>query len=101
MFHPDLAELGRKLQDRFDRVAEAEQEAAAVLARRGGTLRDRLLDAEDAQMTITVTTRTGHGYRGRLEVVAFDHLEIHLEIQTGCASVMLVPLDQVVAVSLA
>lgn len=76
--HPDLMDLGSSLQRRLDRVLEAEQEAAAVLARRSATLRDRLLEAEDAGEVIQVRTASGLSACGRLMTVATDHIELHL-----------------------
>lgn len=64
------------MQRRLDRILEAEQEAAAVLARRALTIRDRLLDAEDAEATVVVTTRSGVRATGRVATVATDHLEL-------------------------
>ena len=66
------------MQRRLDRVLEAEQEAAAVLARRSATLRDRLLEAEDAGEMIHVRTAGGLSACGRLRTVATDHIELHL-----------------------
>lgn len=80
--HPDLAEIGHVLQGRLDHVLEAEQEAAAVLARRMSTIRDRLLDAEDAQASLRVITTGGHVAEGRLRAVGCDHLELTMNGDT-------------------
>ncbi len=74
--HPDLMALGSSLQRRLDRVLEAEQEAAAILARRSATLRERLLEAEDGGEVIHVRTANGLSACGRLMTVATDHIEI-------------------------
>ena len=75
--HPDLQAMETRLQDRLDRILAAEQEAARVVARRGATLRDRLLDAEDAGQTATVRLRSGDLISGIVAVVAVDHIELH------------------------
>ncbi len=85
--HPDLVLVGRSLQRRLDLVLEAEQEAARVVARRSATLRDRLVDAEDAEASVTVTLRTGEVTAGRVASVAVDHIE--LEGPGGSVLVML------------
>jgi Protein of unknown function (DUF2642) len=94
--HPDLIELDRRLGDRLDRILRAEQQAAGLLARRSATLRDRLVDAEDAGARVSVTCLGGRMVEGRLSVVASDHLEV----DSGTAHV-LVALDQIVVVEIA
>jgi Flp pilus assembly CpaE family ATPase len=94
--HPDLIDVGRRLQRRLDMVLEAEQQAAAVLARRMSTIRDRLLDAEDAGSHVTIVGATGGRYSGTLAAVGADHVELRSGLD-----VMLVMLDAIVAVSIA
>lgn len=77
--HPDLTDIGRVLQRRFDRILESEQAAAELLARRTATLRDRLIDAEDQGGHVTIATVTGDTIAGVVDVVASDHVEIRLD----------------------
>lgn len=93
--HPDLAEVGRRLQRRLDQVLEAEQEAAALAVRRGATLRDRLADAEDEGLEVTVACLDGSVHRGTVAVVALDHVEL-----AHGPDATLVPLEMVVSVGL-
>jgi hypothetical protein len=93
--HPDLIDIGRRLQSRFDRVLETEHEAAAVLARRTATIRDRLLDAEDAESMVTVHCIGGHRVAGRVVAVAQDHIELAGDRHT------IVAMEQLIAVDLA
>lgn len=93
--HPDLVELDRRLGDRLDRILHAEQQAAGLLARRSATLRDRLVDAEDAGARVAVTCLGGRLIEGSLRVVASDHLEV----DTGAAAA-LVALDQIAVVEI-
>lgn len=93
--HPDLAALGQTLQARFDRVVEAERRAAALAARRGASLRDRLLEAEDRGYGAEVITFDGGRHRGRLEAVGADHLEL-----AGAHGRVVVALSAVAAVVL-
>jgi hypothetical protein len=95
MDHPDLTDIGRNLQRRFDRILETEQEAAEVLARRTATLRDRLVEAEDQRGYVTVTTLTGQVASGVVAAVASDHVELRLDRVST-----LVTLDQVSTVAL-
>lgn len=77
--HPDLTDIGRVLQRRFDRILESEQAAAEVLARRTASLRDRLIDAEDQGRHVTVGTVSGETISGVVDVVASDHVELRLD----------------------
>jgi hypothetical protein len=77
--HPDLTDIGRVLQRRFDRILESEQAAAEVLARRTATLRDRLIDAEDEGRHVTIGTVAGDTISGVVDVVASDHVELRLD----------------------
>jgi len=74
--HPDLAELGRSLRARMDRTLDAEMSAARAAARRRRTMRDRLLDAEDASMSVTIRIVDGSMHRGTIEAVGVDHLDL-------------------------
>ena len=93
--HPDLQAIEIQLQHRLDRILAAEQEAARVVARRGSTLRDRLLDAEDTGLAATVRLRTGDQVSGRVATVAVDHIEVHHGRMTT-----LVPLAEVAMVTI-
>lgn len=92
--HPDLVELDERLLARIEAVLEAEQQAAAVMARRSATMRDRLIEAEDRGATVTLHTISG-SHSGLMETVAADHVEIATD--TGST---LIPYDLVMAVSL-
>lgn len=93
--HPDLVDLDRHLGGRLERVLQAEQQAAGLLARRSATLRDRLLDAEDSGCSVTVTCLAGPVVSGRVTVVASDHLEVSCDEAS-----VLIALDQVAVVDL-
>lgn len=75
--HPDLVEIERTLRRRLDRVLEAEQEAARVIARRSATFRDRLIDVEDANERVQIRLRNGDELEGMVAAVAMDHVEVH------------------------
>lgn len=74
--HPDLANFGKVAQQLFDEALECEHEAALLQIRRLGTLRDRLLDAEDAGSTVKIWVRGGHFCEGVPSVVGQDHVEL-------------------------
>ena len=74
--HPDLADFERMAQRRFDQALEYEQEAALLGIQRMGTLRDRLLDADDADLTIRIWVRGGHLCEGIPSAVGRDHVEL-------------------------
>lgn len=74
--HPDLTDLDARLQQRFEAVIEAERAAAATYSRRVSTLRDRLLDAEDAGVPVTLRTTDGSSVSGVVTRVAADHVDI-------------------------
>lgn len=93
--HPDLNDIGRTLQRRFDRILESEQEAAEVLARRTAGIRDRLIDAEDRCGFVTVTTVSGAVASGVVAAVAADHVELRLDRVST-----LVAFDQIAMVAL-
>lgn len=92
--HPDLVEVDERLQTRLEAVLEAEQQAAAIIARRSATLRDRLIEAEDRGAPVTLHTASG-SHSGLMEAVGADHVEIGTE--TGST---LIPFELVMAVSL-
>lgn len=92
--HPDLVEMGRRLRARLDAVLEAEQQAAAVAARRAATVRDRLLDTEDAGHPALVWLIGGRRITGHL-VVGMDHVEV-----IGAGGSTLVPWASLLAVDL-
>ncbi len=71
--HPDLADLGHRLQRRLDAVLEAEHQAAAVAARRTSTFRDRLIEVEDRASTVVVWTIGGLRFEGGL-TAGGDHV---------------------------
>jgi hypothetical protein len=93
--HPDLSDIGRTLQRRFDRILESEQEAAEVLARRTAGIRDRLIDAEDRCGFVTVTIVSGAVASGVVAAVAADHVELRLDRVST-----LVAFDQIAMVAL-
>jgi|GEM_PF-2463357 len=73
--HPDLVDLDARIRIRLDSILQAEQEAAAVYARRSTTLRDRLIDLEEGGVRVEVFT-TSARHRGALLAVGRDHLEL-------------------------
>jgi hypothetical protein len=93
--HPALLDLGRVMQQRLDRILEAEQEAASVMARRMAVLRDRLLEAEDAGDTVAIVTIFGTRVSGVMGTVASDHVELR-----DGPTAMLVAIDQIAVVEL-
>lgn len=74
--HPDLQRLGRSMRDEFDETLDAEQHAARAAARRRMTLRDRLLESEDRDEHVVLSTSDGHVYHGVVEAVGMDHVVI-------------------------
>jgi len=74
--HPDLQRLGRSMRDEFDETLDAEQHAARAAARRRMTLRDRLLESEDRDEHVVISTSDGHVYHGIVEAVGMDHVMI-------------------------
>ncbi|MDH3518530.1 MAG: hypothetical protein OEM66_06355, partial [Acidimicrobiia bacterium] len=88
--HPDLVELSHLLQRRLDAVLDAEQSAAAALARRSASVFDRLMDAESQLADVAVGTIDGTTTHGQMVVAAFDHIEV--ATGTGMA---VVPIDAI------
>lgn len=74
--HPDLENFGRLARQMFDDALQYEQEAALLQIRRMGTLRDRLIDAEDAGLTVRIWVKGGHLCEGAPSVVGQDHVEL-------------------------
>ena len=74
--HPDLEKFGRLAREKFDEALQYEQEAALLQVRRLGTLRDRLMDAEDAELTVKIWVKGGHLCEGIPSVVGQDHVEL-------------------------
>ena len=75
--HPDLVALGRSLRERMDQTLDAEMAAARAASRRRRSVRDRLLDAEDAEWTIAVGLIDGTVVRGVVDAVGLDHLDLN------------------------
>lgn len=92
--HPDLADFERLAKQRFDEALECEQEAAILQIRRLATLRDRLLDAEDAELTVKIWIRGGHLCEGVPSVVGQDHVEF------GDVRPLLIPFSSIEMVEL-
>jgi hypothetical protein len=93
--HPDLAEFQELARKRFQRVLEYEQEAAFLQIQRMATLRDRLLDAEDAEQQIRIWVRGGHLCEGIPSAVGQDHVEL------GTTRRLIVPFSTIEMVELA
>jgi len=74
--HPDLADFQELVRRRFQETLEYEQEAALLQIQRMATLRDRLLDAEDAGQPIRVWVKGGHLCEGIPSAVGQDHVEL-------------------------
>lgn len=92
--HPDLAEFQELVNRRFQDALEYEQEAAFLQIRRMATLRDRLLDAEDAEQAVRIWVRGGHLCEGIPTAVGQDHVEL------GDSRRMLIPFRTVEMVEL-
>ena len=74
--HPDLVEITHRLRSQYERILQAEQEAAVVLRRRRQTLRDLLIEAEDRHACVRLITNGGTTLEGALETVGLDHVTI-------------------------
>jgi transcription elongation GreA/GreB family factor len=72
--HPDLVEVTRRIRSHYDRVLQAELDAAAILQRRRQTLRDRLIEAEDRGERVAVTTTAGSTFEGPVAGVGLDYV---------------------------
>ena len=72
--HPDLIEISRRLRLQLSQMLEAEQEAAAITLRRRSTIRDRLLDAEDRNESVLITSIDGRDRSGTVGGVGVDHV---------------------------
>ncbi len=73
--HPDLVELDRHIRSQLDRVLRAEQEAAELIVRRAATIRDRMIDLEEAAETVAVVHALGETV-GVIDAVGADHIEL-------------------------
>lgn len=93
--HPDLTALGGTLRSRFDAVLEAERRTAVAAARRGSTIRDRLLEIEDRGGSLAIALPDGTRIEGTVAATAADHVEIR-----GPARTVLVPLRHITSVEL-
>lgn len=74
--HPDLADFRELVRRRFQETLEYEQEAALLQIQRMATLRDRLLDVEDAGQPVRVWVKGAHLCEGILSAVGQDHVEL-------------------------
>jgi hypothetical protein len=74
--HPDLVEITHRLRSHYERVMNAEQDAAAIMYRRTQTLRDRMIDAEDRGDGVRITTTGGRVIEGPVTAVGLDHVTI-------------------------
>ena len=74
--HPDLLDFQELVRRRFQETLEYEQEAALIQIQRMATLRDRLLDAEDAGQPIRLWVQGGHLCEGIPSAVGQDHVEL-------------------------
>ncbi len=74
--HPDLVDFRELVRRRFQETLEYEQEAALLQIQRMATLRDRLLDAEDAGQPIRLWVQGGHLCEGIPFAVGQDHVEL-------------------------
>ncbi len=76
--HPDLVEVSVRMHSAFTSALEAEQIAAEVAHRRQRSLRDVLLELEDRQLPVRVTTASRRWPAGRIAGVGKDHLLLAL-----------------------
>jgi len=74
--HPDLVEITHRLRSQYERILQAEQEAAVVMRRRRQTLRDLLIEAEDRHERVRLTTNGGATLEGTLKAVGLDHVTV-------------------------
>jgi hypothetical protein len=72
--HPDLVEVSARIQAVFAAALQAEQIAAEVAHRRQRDLRDFILELEDRQAPVRVTTSSRRWPRGLIVGVGSDHL---------------------------
>ena len=92
--HPDLTNFGKLAKQLFDEALECEHEAALLQIRRMGTLRDRLLDAEDGELAVKIWVRGGHLCEGVPSAVGQDHVEL------GDVRPLLIPFSSIEMVEL-
>lgn len=74
--HPDLIEITRKLRIQYEQILQAEQDAAALMRRRHQTLRDRLIEAEDRDERVRITTTSGLTVEGIPTAIGLDYMLI-------------------------
>jgi hypothetical protein len=70
--HPDLVEVAHRLRRHLELVLDAERAAAALAARRTVTIRDRLIEAEDAGRRVLLVCCDGGQRVGRVCGVGLD-----------------------------
>jgi hypothetical protein len=90
--HPDLVEIDQHIRSHLDRVLRAEQLAADLVRRRLTTLRDRLIDLEEAAESVVVALPAGE-IAGVIDNVGTDHVEL-----VSATGVALVPLSSISSV---
>lgn len=76
--HPDLVEVSARMQSVFKSALQAEQIAAEVAHRRQRDLRDALLELEDRQLPVRVTTTSRRWPVGLIVGVGRDHILLGL-----------------------
>jgi hypothetical protein len=72
--HPDLVEVSARMQSVLTSALQAEQIAAEVAHRRQRDLRDVLLELEDRQQPVRITTVSRRWPAGLIVGVGKDHL---------------------------
>lgn len=92
--HPDLIEISRRLRLQLAEVLNAEQEAAAITLRRRSTIRDRLLDAEDRDEAVRITSIDGETRTGTIAAVGMDHVILLANRITMCIALAHIVLIQ-------
>ena len=89
-----MENFDRLARQAFDEALHYEQEAALLQVRRMGTLRDRLMDAEDADLTVKIWVKGGHLCEGVPSAVGQDHVEL------GDHRALLIPFSSIEMVEL-
>jgi hypothetical protein len=74
--HPDLIEITHRLRTQYERIVQAEQDAAVVMRERRRTLRDLLIEAEDRGERVRLKTSAGTTIEGTPNGVGLDHVTI-------------------------
>ena len=75
--HPDLVDVSRRLRRQWERIVDAEQDAARATWWRRRSLRDRLIDAEDRGERATLWCIDGRAAIGIVRAVGSDHVVLH------------------------